>query len=54
MYRIFSIKRRSPIKRWPRKNTGCKLPILNENDPFGDLEPDIYEEEVNEIAVYED
>ena len=24
---------------------------INENDPFADLEPDIYEEEVNEIAV---
>ena len=27
---------------------------INENDPFADLEPDIYEEELNEIVVYED
>ena len=27
---------------------------VNENDPFADLEPDIYEEELNEIVVYED
>ena len=26
---------------------------INENDPFADLEPDIYEE-LNEIVVYED
>ena len=24
----------------------------NKNDPFGDLKPDIYEEELNEIMVY--
>ena len=27
---------------------------VNGNDSFGDLEPDIYEEELNEIVVYED
>ena len=27
---------------------------INEKDPFADLEPDIYEEELNETVVYED
>ena len=27
-YRIFSIKHRSPIKHWPRKNAGSKLLIF--------------------------
>ena len=27
---------------------------VNENDSFADLEPDIYEEELNEIVVYKD
>ena len=27
---------------------------VDENDPFADLEPDIFEEERNEIVVHED
>ena len=27
---------------------------VDENDPFADLEPDIQEEELNELVVYED
>ena len=27
---------------------------VDENDPFADLEPDIYEEEPNEVVVFED
>ena len=28
--------------------------LINENDPFADLEPDMYEEELNEIVAYKD
>ena len=35
-------------------NTLEQATPLNEKDPFADLEPDIYEEELNEIVVYED
>ena len=35
------------------KSLGQGAPV-DENDPFADLEPDIFEEERNEIVVHED
>ena len=46
------------IRSWqkgPQPFNALEQPApVNENDPFADLEPDIYEEELNKIMVYKD